>query len=151
MGGYGTARNSTVDVLGVPVFWLPWLFFPVKTERESGLLFPGFGFGSRNGFEVELPIFWAARDNLNVTLTPRYMTERGFKPDLDFEYVFGRRSEGELFLSGLRDQDIFSLKEWEASGRDPGKFPSPFDKDRWAVHWQHWAYKSIARATASTC
>jgi len=31
----------------------------------------------RNGFEVGLPLFWAARHNLNVLLTPRYMHRRG--------------------------------------------------------------------------
>ncbi len=140
IGGYGTSRNSTMDILGVPVFWIPWMFFPVKTERQSGLLLPDFSFGSRNGFEVGLPLFWAARDNLNVTLTPRYLTKRGLKPDLDFEYVFGRRSEGSLFLSALRDRDVVSIDEFEKDfAADPGTstVPDPFDDERWAAHWEH--------------
>ncbi|MCG8588704.1 MAG: LPS assembly protein LptD [Proteobacteria bacterium] len=104
--GYGTARNTTFDVLGIPIIWLPWMVYPVKTERSTGLLFPELGIGGRNGFEVGLPLFWAARENVNVTLTPRYLEKRGIKPELDVEYVFGERSGGELFFSGIRDTDI---------------------------------------------
>jgi lipopolysaccharide export system protein LptA len=123
IGGYGTARNTTFEILGVPVVWLPWMIYPLKTERESGLLFPEFGYGSRNGFDIGLPIFWAARDNLNVTLTPRWLSKRGGKGDLDIEYVFGERSEGEVSGSFLYDQEI-----------DPNTEKDPFDRERWAVH-----------------
>jgi len=36
IGGYGTARNSTFEILGVPVVWLPWMIYPLKTERLLG-------------------------------------------------------------------------------------------------------------------
>jgi LPS-assembly protein len=49
--GYGTARNTTVDVLGVPLLWLPWMVYPIKTERQTGFLFPDLSLGSRNGFD----------------------------------------------------------------------------------------------------
>ena len=52
IGGYGTARNTVVDVLGVPVFWLPWMKYPLLTDRATGLLFPVFNSSSRTGFDV---------------------------------------------------------------------------------------------------
>ena len=123
IGGYGTARNSTFEIFGVPVVWLPWMIYPLKTERQSGLLFPEFGYGSRNGIDVGLPIFWAARDNLNITLTPRWLSERGAKGDLEVEYVFGERSSGEIFGSFLYDGEI-----------DPNSPEDPFDRERWTVY-----------------
>ena len=48
--GYGVTKNTTVEVLGVPILWLPWMIYPLKTDRQSGLLFPDFGMGGRNGF-----------------------------------------------------------------------------------------------------
>jgi lipopolysaccharide assembly outer membrane protein LptD (OstA) len=123
IGGYGTARNSTFEILGVPVVWLPWMIYPLKTERQSGLLFPEFGYGSRNGVDIGLPIFWAARDNLNITLTPRWLSERGGKGDLEIEYVFGRRSKGEVSGSFVYDQDI-----------EPNSREDPFDRERWTAH-----------------
>lgn len=92
VGGYGTSRNTTVEVLGVPVVWLPWIMYPVKTERQTGLLVPRLLAGGRNGLAVELPFFWAARRNVNVTLTPAYSEDRGAKSGLEIQTVYGERS-----------------------------------------------------------
>ena len=92
VGGYGTSRNTTVEVLGVPVVWLPWIMYPVKTDRQTGLLVPRLLAGGRNGLAIEQPIFWAARRNLNVMLTPGYSEDRGSKTALEIETVHGERS-----------------------------------------------------------
>ncbi len=105
LGDYATVKNATVDVLGVPGVWLPWLMFPVKTDRASGVLPPEFKIGGGNGFDVALPFFWAARYNVNVVLTPRYLTSRGFKPELQVETVYGEKSWTNLYLSYLHDQN----------------------------------------------
>ena len=123
LGGYGTIQNSTFDVLGVPILWIPWAFFPVKSERETGLLLPDFEVGGRSGVGLGMPFFWAAHPQLNVTATPRFMSRRGFKQDLELEYVFGERSEGTLFLAGIRDR----YEEPSQAPRD----------ERWAVIWDH--------------
>ena len=123
LGGYGTLTNSTFNILGIPVLWVPWAFFPVKSERETGFLLPDFIFGGRGGAGFGLPFFWAAGPSLNVTLTPRYFVERGYKQDVELEYVFGERSEGQLFAAFLRDRQA-----------EPN---SPFRRERWAVLWEH--------------
>ncbi len=123
LGRYGTMRNSTFDVLGVPVLWIPWMAVPIKSERETGLLLPNFNFGGRGGAGFGLPFFWAAHPQLNVTLTPRYFVERGYKQDVELEYVFGERSGGKLFVAGLND----NTKQARSS----------FERDRWATLWQH--------------
>jgi lipopolysaccharide assembly outer membrane protein LptD (OstA) len=123
LGGHGTIRNSTFNVLGVPVLWIPWAFFPVKSERETGFLMPDFQLGGRNGYGVGLPFFWAAHPQVNLTLTPRFLTERGYKQDVDLEYVFGEESGGDLFVSGLNDQyDDNTLAT---------------NRARWGVIWEH--------------
>jgi len=132
LGGYGKAKNSTIEIFGVPVLWLPWLMFPVKIERESGLLFPQFGIGNRNGVELGVPIFWAAREDLGFILTPTWLSKRGFKPELEMEYVYGKRDGGRLFGSYIHDKQV-----------DPKQtvggqvFDNPVPKNRWAVIWQH--------------
>jgi lipopolysaccharide assembly outer membrane protein LptD (OstA) len=127
VGGYATARNSTIDILGVPVLWLPWLKYPVKTERESGVLFPEVRTSSRTGLELGLPYFWAVGDPLNVTIAPRYLTKRGFKPEVSLEYVVGERSWGEAYGTFLFNDD-------EVDRSQPN---TPFDDDRWALDWVH--------------
>lgn len=126
VGGYADMRNSSFDILGLPVIWLPWMRYPVKTERETGFLMPELSNSGRSGTRIGLPFFWAARPNLNVTATPTYLTRRGFKPNLDIEYVFGEKSYGSLFGTIIDDQDV-----------DPDSLDTPFDSLRWATEWIH--------------
>lgn len=123
LGDYGTVRNATFDVLGVPVLWVPWAFFPVKSDRETGLLLPKIELGGRSGAGAGLPFFWAAHPQVNVIVTPWVYSERGFKADGEIEYVFGERSEGELFVSGLHD------RKHEPSGAT--------EDARWGLRWRH--------------
>lgn len=131
--GYGTARNTTFEVLGVPVVWLPWMIYPLKRERQTGVLFPELGTSSRTGFDVGLPLFWAARDDLNVLVTPHYLSKRGFKPDVGLEYVYGERSWGELYGTFIHDLDV-----------NPDDPDTPFSDDRWAGRAlnDHWLSES---------
>lgn len=124
--GYARARNTTLEILGVPVLWAPYVIYPLKRERQTGLLFPEIGVSNRNGFELGLPFFWAARENVNVTLTPQYLTKRGFKPSGDVEYVFGERGEGELYGTWIHDREV-----------DSDTVETPFGKDRWGGQWRH--------------
>jgi lipopolysaccharide assembly outer membrane protein LptD (OstA) len=124
--GYGTARNAKMEILGVPMAWLPWMIYPLKTTRQSGILFPDFTLSGRNGFEVGLPIFIAAGDPVNLTLTPRWLSKRGPKGDLELEYVVGEQSGGDAFGAYLYDQDV---------NADTRK--TPFGKHRWTTLGSH--------------
>lgn len=126
VGGYGTARNTTFELLGIPVLWFPWMIYPLKTERETGFLFPELGASTRSGGDYGLPFFWAAGDRVNVLLTPAWVSKRGFKPSAQIEYVFGQRSEGDASVTWIRDREI-----------DPDDPSTPFPDDRWAARWQH--------------
>ncbi len=120
--GYGTARDARFEVLGIPVLWAPRLVYPVKTERQSGLLLPEIDYSQRNGAELGLPVFVAVGDPLNLTFTPRWLEKRGGKVDLEADYVLGAESEGALFGSFLYDLGI-----------DPNSDAEPFGRARWAA------------------
>lgn len=124
LGGYGQAKNSTVEVLGVPVAWLPWMLFPVKTERETGVLMPELAFGGRSGVQVGLPFFWAARHDVGVIATPTYDKNFGFKGDLEVEYLVGERSGGAIGGTYVRDKSAI-----------PGV--TPYGRNRWALLVEH--------------
>jgi len=123
--GYARARNASFQVLGVPILWWPYVFYPLKRDRETGFLFPDFGSTKQAGYYVSLPFFWAARDNVNVMLRPEWEEKRGFKPSVDVEYVFGQRGAGELYGTFINDQDI--------SSSNP---KTPFSPERWGASWK---------------
>ena len=118
--GYATARDAWFKAFGVPLIYSPYLVYPVKTERQTGFLMPDFAQTRRNGSEIFLPFFWAAADNVNVTLTPEWVSRRGFMTTTVTDYVFGERDVGHggaAFLPSDRevatsDTEIFSSNRW---------------------------------------
>jgi LPS-assembly protein len=67
--GVGTIRGGYFYILDVPVFYLPYGFFPVKTERQTGLLFPTIGQSTKDGFRYQQPFFWAISKSTDATVT----------------------------------------------------------------------------------
>ncbi|MGE5819665.1 MAG: LPS-assembly protein LptD, partial [Deltaproteobacteria bacterium] len=66
--GVGTIRGGYFYVLDVPIFYLPYGFFPVKTERQTGLLFPTIGQSTKDGFRYQQPFFWAISKSADATV-----------------------------------------------------------------------------------
>ncbi len=91
----GTARDVRLDFKGVPIMYSPWLSFPVGDQRKSGLLFPAFGSGGKNGTQVMVPWYWNIAPNYDATFTSRWYSARGFRIDPEFRYLT-ERSHGVL-------------------------------------------------------
>ena len=72
----GRARHVTLRVGKVPVFYTPYLQFPLGNQRMTGFLAPSFG-GGKNGFQLQTPYYLNLAPNYDLTLIPRYMTKRG--------------------------------------------------------------------------
>ena len=73
----GVARDASIEFEGVPIFYLPWLSFPLDAERKTGFLFPSVGTSSRSGFELSTPWYWNIAPSEDLLLTPTYYTRRG--------------------------------------------------------------------------
>jgi len=53
--GYGTIKNSAFRVRGLPIIYIPYMIFPAKAKRQTGLLPPRVGYSTLNGGELEIP------------------------------------------------------------------------------------------------
>ena len=91
----GTARDVRLDFKGVPILYSPWLSFPVGDQRKSGLLFPAFGSGGKNGTQAMVPWYWNIAPDYDATFTSRWYSARGFRIDPEFRYLT-ERSHGVL-------------------------------------------------------
>lgn len=98
--GTGVARNAVLRIGKVPVLYVPWFPFPLDDRRRTGLLYPGVGFNSRNGFDWRQPIYFNLAPNYDDTLTPRLMTNRGLMLSNEFRYLTPT-GKGTLDLSYL--------------------------------------------------
>ncbi len=74
-----TYDDAFIELLGVPVFYTPWLKHPDATvEKASGLLAPKFDSSSLLGFTVEIPYFWNIAPHKDLTIMPKATTDEGF-------------------------------------------------------------------------
>ncbi len=84
----GTGRHVVLKIKDVPVFYSPYFSFPLTQGRKSGLLTPVYGSSSNNGFEFRAPYYWNIAPNMDATLTPRFITDRGFMGMGEYRYLF---------------------------------------------------------------
>ena len=96
----GTARNASVEFMGVPFLYLPWLSFPLSDKRKTGFLPPVFGTTGRNGLEISVPYYWNIAPNMDATFVPRLLSKRGIQLQNEFRYLWPRFA-GELHADVL--------------------------------------------------
>jgi len=102
--GFGYTTNALLRFKGVPLLYFPAATFPIDDRRRTGLLYPTIGRAKEIGTEFSQPFYWNIAPQMDMTLTPRYMSRRGVMLGDEFRYL-GRRYEGELQLDYLnRDQ-----------------------------------------------
>ena len=75
--GIGTAYGATLEIADVPVFYMPWVQFPIDDRRKTGLLFPDIGTDTRGGVDITVPIYMNLAPNYDATYAPRVIAERG--------------------------------------------------------------------------
>jgi len=101
-GQYVRITHAFVKIKGVVALYLPYMVFPIKKKRETGLLFPRFGINPRLGTRFQLPFFWAINDQQDMTLTPSLWGKRGFGSQFEYRQMFGEKKWFEInSLNGL--------------------------------------------------
>ncbi|MBV8853736.1 MAG: LPS assembly protein LptD, partial [Sinobacteraceae bacterium] len=102
----GNARSARVELEGVPLIYLPWLSFPLSSERKSGFLFPTVGVSSRSGAELYVPYYWNIAPNADLTFEPILYSRRGV--DLGGETRFLTSNDhGEITWDYLPSDNVF--------------------------------------------
>lgn len=101
----GVARGVTLRLKSTPIFYLPYASFPLDDSRKSGWLVPSVGYSNDNGFELEAPYYINIAPNMDATLVPGYMSERGFMLGGQYRYL-GEGTRGQLDVDYLPDDDL---------------------------------------------
>jgi LPS-assembly protein len=108
--GYAHTYGATMNLYGVPVFYTPYLFFPVKENRASGLLAGQYGYGGENGLALRQPIFAVIDEHSDLTFDPFIETKTRWGSGLDVRRYFSRYNSmsGRFVYSNerLRDGDL---------------------------------------------
>ncbi|MBI3248573.1 MAG: LPS-assembly protein LptD [Deltaproteobacteria bacterium] len=104
LGGRGEVRDGTFRIRGVPLLYIPYVTVPVRTERQSGFLFPHYGFSSKRGFVWQQPFYWAIDRSYDLTLTTALETAARIGAWSEFRYAPNTRTEGQFAASYFNEQ-----------------------------------------------
>lgn len=119
----GQAWHTTLRVQNIPVFYLPYVSFPLNDQRHTGFLTPTFGFSTKSPYltRLVLPFYWNIAPNLDDTLTLDYSAANGALLRNEFRFLT-RQHSGINRLDGLiarpeNDNDTDSLATEESPQR----------------------------------
>jgi hypothetical protein len=84
--GYLEARHAAFRIVGIPVFYTPYLLYPVKSQRQTGLLFPNLGFSEETGLETAWPFFITMGAYADATVSLRTFSRDDFGLDVESRY-----------------------------------------------------------------
>ncbi len=122
--GRGLARNARIYVKGIPVFYTPYLNFPIDARRQTGFLNPTAGTSSKTGAYLRLPFYWNMAPNYDSTLTPAFLAKRGMQLTDLFRYLTPT-STGNFAISVLPNDHAFADQK-EAYLAQYGNSPNPY-------------------------
>ncbi len=97
-------KHTFVKIKGVVVLYLPYLVLPIKKDRESGLLFPRFGFDLDKGFYFQQPYFQVINKSSDITLSPTSYGRRAIGGEFEYRKVINSESDFTFFGAGASDK-----------------------------------------------
>lgn len=123
--GSGTAKGAKLLIGDTPIFYSPWLQFPIDDRRKTGLLFPDIGSDTRGGIDIIQPLYINLAPNYDATYSPRLIAERGLNHQANFRYLGEKIDFWSIDAAFISNDEKFS-----------GEFPGS-DGQRWSVGINH--------------
>ncbi|HSP07443.1 MAG TPA: LPS assembly protein LptD [Acidobacteriota bacterium] len=117
-------RDFTMKLKDLPVFYSPYMMWPIRRDRASGFLFPGFGPNSRKGFYFGDSFFWAMTRSMDTTLTVEHWALRGWGGGAEYRIATGEKSGGTVNYYHMDDQELGP--QWSFSGEVNQDLPWDF-------------------------
>jgi LPS-assembly protein len=103
------AKNALLKVKGVPVFYAPYIYYPIRRDgRSTGFLFPHLGYSSSRGFEVGTAFFWAMGRSVDQTFYADSYSRVGYGFGHELRYAAPTPSRGTFrtYLFHLTEKDL---------------------------------------------
>jgi LPS-assembly protein len=114
--GLGRFSSSTMKVRGVPVFYMPYMVWPIKQERAAGLLFPRFGYSNTRGFNFGLPLFIPIGRSYDTTIFADYYAKGYFGLGNNWRWAPVTGARGDINLYAIWDRENEEA-QWKIFGR----------------------------------
>ena len=97
LNDYAVARNTVLHVKGVPVIYLPMIYYPIRDDqRSTGFLLPTYGTSTVRGQAVSNAFFWAINRSTDATIFHDWFTNTGQGAGAEYRYVASAASTGDV-------------------------------------------------------
>lgn len=139
--------NPSLEILGIPVAWVPWLVLPDPSQpRKQGFRLPSWDYDEKYGARLDVPYFIPMGESADLILTPTLMSRQGFLLAAEWEQRF---DYGEMNVkgSGLYQLDPSAYAgtvgdtAWRGAIQTTGRF-TPFPD--WKAGWSYTAFTDAA-------
>ncbi|MET1254553.1 LPS-assembly protein LptD [Aliikangiella maris] len=104
--GRGQAWHSVLKIEDFPVFYFPYVSFPIDDRRKSGLLSPRFKMSDDDGLDYAQPIYWNIAPWIDATFLPRYIEKRGEQLGTEVRWLT-QRFESDLYLEWMEQDRLY--------------------------------------------
>jgi LPS-assembly protein len=115
--GYAHVRNASMRAKKLPVFYTPYILWPVKSERSSGLLIPNIGYSDRRGASVGMAYYKTLGLSYDTTFHVDTYTGGFLGLGNEFRYRPSEGTRGTALGYYVRDPEV---DDW-----------------RWKLEWNH--------------
>lgn len=109
--GLGEAWNTRLYLGSVPVFYFPWVQFPIDNRRLSGLLVPTFSLTDNLGTGISLPWYLNLNPQFDATVTTTNYTRRGLHLGSELRYL-SENSTGQFDFGHIDDEVLLQQRQY---------------------------------------
>ncbi|HVU13904.1 MAG TPA: putative LPS assembly protein LptD, partial [Phototrophicaceae bacterium] len=125
---HAVMTNVLLRVKDVPVFYLPWFYYPINKEnRATGFLMPAYGHSNLRGQTFSEAFFWAISRSQDATIKYDYGSKTGTGYGTEYRYVEAPGSQGNFtadVLNGSSGTDsILKTKTYTLRGDAVQRLP----------------------------
>ncbi len=83
----GHSYNMILKYKNIPIFYTPFISYPLTDKRQSGILTPSFGSAGDSGTSLSVPYYFNLAENYDATVEVTNMSDRGVMFDNEFRYL----------------------------------------------------------------
>jgi len=114
--GLGRFSSSAMKIRGVPVFYMPYMVWPIKQERAAGLLFPRFGYSNTRGFNFGLPLYIPIGRSYDTTIFADYYAKGYFGLGNSWRWAPVTGARGDFNAYAIWDRENEEA-QWKVFGK----------------------------------
>ena len=146
-----TLEQPSLELLGIPVAWLPWFWVPDPTQpRATGLRMPSVDLDAARGAVAAVPYFVPVGDDVDLILTPQLMSRQGALLGASMNWRIPSYGSISIKASGLYqlDKSAFAgtvgYRDWRGAIQTSGHFTPA---EHWTAGWSYSVFTDQAYLT----